>query len=72
MTTDAPPALDLVPEVLDDDRVRRPYAQLLKLQAILLGLALEQAGARQAPGGRPAPDRRARRGSGGYGWPRPR
>ncbi|GIG09140.1 TetR family transcriptional regulator [Catellatospora coxensis] len=53
VTTDAPPALDLVPEVLDDDRVRRPYAQLLKLQAILLGLALEQAGARQAPGGRP-------------------
>ncbi|WP_155372606.1 TetR/AcrR family transcriptional regulator [Catellatospora vulcania] len=36
-----PPALDLVPEVLDDDRVRRPFAQLLKLQAILLGLALE-------------------------------
>lgn len=38
----APAALDLVPEVLDDDRVRRPFAQLLKLQAILLGLALER------------------------------
>lgn len=37
----APRALDLVPEVLDDDRVRRPFAQLTKLQAILLGLALE-------------------------------
>ncbi|WP_144118623.1 TetR/AcrR family transcriptional regulator [Catellatospora sichuanensis] len=36
-----PPVLDLVPEVLDDDRVRRPFAQLLKLQAIMLGLALE-------------------------------
>ncbi|GIG00904.1 helix-turn-helix domain-containing protein [Catellatospora citrea] len=44
----APPALDLVPDVLDDDRVRRPFAQLLKLQAILLGLALE--GLRPAPG----------------------
>ncbi|MEU8004865.1 helix-turn-helix domain-containing protein [Catellatospora sp. NPDC049111] len=42
VATGAPPSgLDLAPEVLDDDRVRRPFAQLLKLQAILLGLALE-------------------------------
>lgn len=42
VTTGVPPSgLDLAPEVLDDDRVRRPFAQLLKLQAILLGLALE-------------------------------
>ncbi|MFC7244329.1 helix-turn-helix domain-containing protein [Catellatospora aurea] len=46
----APSPLDLVPEVLDDDRVRRPHAQLLKLQAILLGLALERLTAEGAPG----------------------
>jgi AcrR family transcriptional regulator len=46
----APSPLDLVPEVLDDDRVRRPHAQLLKLQAILLGLALERLTAERAPG----------------------
>jgi AcrR family transcriptional regulator len=34
--------VDLVPEILADERTRRPYAQLLKLNAILLGLALEQ------------------------------
>ncbi|GAA2384173.1 TetR family transcriptional regulator [Catellatospora methionotrophica] len=56
----APPALDLVPEVLDDDRVRRPYAQLLKLQAILLGLALEGLAAAQHERDTPAPGRRVR------------
>ncbi|GAA0424638.1 TetR family transcriptional regulator [Acrocarpospora corrugata] len=32
---------DLHPEILAEERTRRPYAQLLKLDAILLGLALE-------------------------------
>ncbi|MER6951159.1 TetR family transcriptional regulator [Nonomuraea sp. NPDC000554] len=40
--------VDLMPEVLADERTRRPFAQLTKLQAILLGLALE----RLSPGGR--------------------
>lgn len=34
--------VDLLPEILSDERTRRPYAQLMKLAAILLGLALEQ------------------------------
>lgn len=34
--------VDLVPEILSDERTRRPYAQLMKLAAILLGRALEQ------------------------------
>jgi AcrR family transcriptional regulator len=34
--------VDLLPEILADERTRRPYAQLMKLDAILLGLALEQ------------------------------
>lgn len=42
--------LDLMAEVVADDRVRRPYAQLLKLDAILLGLALERL---RPPGRRP-------------------
>ncbi|GII24801.1 TetR/AcrR family transcriptional regulator [Planosporangium mesophilum] len=33
---------DLIPEILADDRTSRPYAQLTSLNAILLGLALEQ------------------------------
>ncbi|MEE6260582.1 TetR/AcrR family transcriptional regulator [Plantactinospora sonchi] len=33
---------DLVPEILADERVRQPFAQLVKLNAVLLGLALEQ------------------------------
>ncbi|MEO3863676.1 helix-turn-helix domain-containing protein [Acrocarpospora sp. B8E8] len=33
---------DLHPEILAEERTRRPYAQLLKLDAILLGLALER------------------------------
>lgn len=32
---------DLMPEVLADVRTRRPFAQLMKLDALLLGLALE-------------------------------
>jgi len=44
----APLGADLLPEVLADDRIRRPFAQLLKLQAVLLGLALERL--RPAPG----------------------
>jgi AcrR family transcriptional regulator len=45
--TDAEPspgrlAVDLVPEILADERARWPYAQLLGLDAVLLGLALEQ------------------------------
>lgn len=34
--------VDLLPEILADERTRRPYTQLMKLDAILLGLALEQ------------------------------
>jgi AcrR family transcriptional regulator len=32
---------DLLPEILADDQTRRPYAQLMRLNALLLGLALE-------------------------------
>ncbi|GAA4250045.1 TetR/AcrR family transcriptional regulator [Dactylosporangium darangshiense] len=35
-------AVDLVPEILADEHTRLPYAQLLSLDAVLLGLALEQ------------------------------
>ena|SRR6266542_4671026 len=31
--------MDLMPEILADERTRRPFAQLMKLDAILLGLA---------------------------------
>ncbi|PRX97748.1 TetR/AcrR family transcriptional regulator [Allonocardiopsis opalescens] len=43
---------DLVPEVLVDDRVARPYAQLTKVSAVLLGLALERLDPSTAPGAR--------------------
>jgi AcrR family transcriptional regulator len=33
--------VDLVPEILADERTRWPYAQLLRLGAVLLGLSLE-------------------------------
>ncbi|GHF91164.1 MULTISPECIES: TetR/AcrR family transcriptional regulator [Amycolatopsis] len=36
-------ARDLLPEVLADEHTRRPFAQLTRLDAILLGLALERA-----------------------------
>jgi len=39
---------DLIPEVVADERVRRPYAQLMTLDALVLGLALENV----EPGGR--------------------
>jgi AcrR family transcriptional regulator len=44
----APLGADLLPEVLADDRMRPPFTQLTKLQAVLLGLALERL--RPAPG----------------------
>ncbi|WP_184546827.1 TetR/AcrR family transcriptional regulator [Streptosporangium becharense] len=34
--------MDLMPEILADERTRRPFAQLMRLNAILLGLALER------------------------------
>jgi AcrR family transcriptional regulator len=37
-----PLGADLVPEVLTDERTRTPFAQLMALDAILLGLALER------------------------------
>ncbi|HEX8132669.1 MAG TPA: helix-turn-helix domain-containing protein, partial [Actinomycetes bacterium] len=42
--------MDLMPEVLADERTRRPFAQLMQLDAIVLGLALE----RLRPPGTPA------------------
>ncbi|MFG1876442.1 TetR/AcrR family transcriptional regulator [Sphaerisporangium sp. NPDC049003] len=42
--------MDLMPEVLADEQTRLPFAQLMKLDAILLGLALE----RLSPSGAPA------------------
>ncbi|MGI5213962.1 TetR/AcrR family transcriptional regulator [Plantactinospora sp. CA-290183] len=38
---------DLVPEISADERTRLPFAQLLRLNAILLGLALERLPARR-------------------------
>ena len=43
---------DLIPEVLADERTRRPFAQLLRLDAILLGVALEQLRPARSPGAR--------------------
>ncbi|HEX6357467.1 TetR/AcrR family transcriptional regulator [Actinophytocola sp.] len=34
--------MDLMPEVLSDELTRRPYAQLMMLDAVLLGLSLER------------------------------
>ena len=47
---DAPAALarDLLPEIAADDRLQLAFAQLLKLDAILLGLAFERLGAARA------------------------
>ncbi|WP_086841908.1 TetR/AcrR family transcriptional regulator [Amycolatopsis kentuckyensis] len=39
---DARLARDLLPEVLADEHTRRPFAQLMQVDAILLGLALER------------------------------
>ncbi len=34
--------VDLIPEILTDEQFQRPFAQLVKLDAVLLGLALER------------------------------
>lgn len=56
LTTDDPGTArlgyDLLPEVLADDRTRHSYAQLMRLQGILLGLALERLRPPASPGGR--------------------
>ncbi|MDQ7810388.1 TetR/AcrR family transcriptional regulator [Amycolatopsis sp. A133] len=39
---DARLARDLLPEILADEHTRRPFAQLMRVEAILLGLALER------------------------------
>jgi AcrR family transcriptional regulator len=44
--------MDLMPEVLANEQTRRPFAQLMKLNAILLGLALEQLRPPRTPAGR--------------------
>ncbi|WP_093797493.1 TetR/AcrR family transcriptional regulator [Streptomyces sp. Wb2n-11] len=42
----------LMPEILSEERIRRPFAQLMKLDAVLLGLALEGLRRPDAPPGR--------------------
>ncbi|MEW9550206.1 TetR/AcrR family transcriptional regulator [Nonomuraea sp. NPDC050783] len=44
--------MDLIPEILADEFTRVPYAQLMKLNAILLGLALERLRPPPTPDGR--------------------
>jgi AcrR family transcriptional regulator len=44
--------MDLMPEVIADEQTRRPFAQLMKLNAILLGLALERLHPPKTPDGR--------------------
>jgi AcrR family transcriptional regulator len=44
--------MHLVPEILADDRTRQPYAQLLKLEALVLGLALENVQSRDGSAAR--------------------
>jgi AcrR family transcriptional regulator len=44
--------MHLMPEVLAEEQTRRPFAQLMKLDAILLGLALERLRPPDAPPGR--------------------
>ncbi|MER5648678.1 TetR family transcriptional regulator [Streptosporangium sp. NPDC002524] len=44
--------VDLMPEILADERTRRPFAQLTKLNALLLGLALERLRPPATPGDR--------------------
>ncbi|AUI58128.1 TetR/AcrR family transcriptional regulator [Amycolatopsis sp. BJA-103] len=50
-------ARDLMPEVLADERIRRPFAQLVKLNGLLLGLALERLDPPERPEGAPVPRR---------------
>ncbi|MFF4233477.1 TetR/AcrR family transcriptional regulator [Streptomyces sp. NPDC001820] len=45
-------SMHLMPEILADESIRRPFGQLLKLEAILLGLALERLRPADAPQGR--------------------
>ncbi|GGO11002.1 TetR family transcriptional regulator [Microbispora rosea subsp. aerata] len=54
LATDQPSRLgmDLMPEVLADQRVRLPFAQLMKLNALVLGLALERLDGAGHAGGR--------------------
>ncbi|GAA3422468.1 TetR/AcrR family transcriptional regulator [Streptosporangium vulgare] len=44
--------VDLMPEILADERTRRPFTQLTKLNALLLGLALERLRPPATPDGR--------------------
>ncbi|HZX39094.1 MAG TPA: helix-turn-helix domain-containing protein, partial [Streptomyces sp.] len=44
--------MHLMPEIIADESMRRPFGQLLKLDAILLGLALERLRPHDAPQGR--------------------
>ncbi|MGH3696858.1 MAG: TetR/AcrR family transcriptional regulator [Pseudonocardiaceae bacterium] len=44
---------DLIPEILADERIRRPFTQLMKLNALLLSLALEHLRPPEAPPGAP-------------------
>jgi AcrR family transcriptional regulator len=44
--------MDLLPEVLADEPSRKPFAQLMKLDAILLGLAMERLRPPRRPDGR--------------------
>ncbi|WP_037306287.1 TetR/AcrR family transcriptional regulator [Amycolatopsis orientalis] len=50
-------ARDLMPEVLADERIRRPFAQLVKLNGLVLGLALERLDPPDRPAGAPIPRR---------------
>lgn len=65
MTEDDRLGLDVMQEIVADERIRRPYAQLTRVSALLLGLALERLEgydhqARTAEPARQTPDRQAR------------
>ncbi|MFI6026837.1 TetR/AcrR family transcriptional regulator [Amycolatopsis magusensis] len=47
--------MDLVSEVSSDERLRKPFAQLTKLNALLLGLAMERLQPPERPAGAPPP-----------------
>lgn len=62
----------VVPEVLAEERIRRPYAQLMKLDALLLGLALERLGSAPVSGaGAGAGSGATSTGGAWFGSPRP-
>ncbi|MGW3467836.1 TetR/AcrR family transcriptional regulator [Saccharopolyspora sp. NPDC000995] len=48
-----PLGAELMPEILADERVQRPFAQLMKLDALLLALALERLQPPELPPGAP-------------------